>query len=180
MDSISAIYSKICLHPITITELHENLPYSRESIYKSIQELYSLGLIEKVNQGRTNLIIPSKGYRSKLMQDLFIKALENDVDPKFLLEDSFITVLKNSKGPTSLSKLRHRTGLSYHRSRKVLFFMEHWNLIRIVKRKPLLFEINEENELISIVVKVIGSRKLNENDFRKKMLHDGDMGFRFK
>ncbi len=180
MDSVSAVYSKICLHPITITELHGNMPYSRESIYKSIHELYSLGLIEKVRQGRTNLLMPSRGYGSKLMQDLFLKALENDVDPKFLLEDSFIAVMKNSQGPASLSQICHRSGLSYHRSRKVLSLMEEWGMIKILKRKPYTYEINDENELVSMIVKIIGPENMSEKDITRKRILDGEIGFRFK
>jgi DNA-binding transcriptional ArsR family regulator len=180
MDSVSAIYSKICLHPMTISELNENLPYSRESIYKSIHELYSLGLIEKVKQGRTNLILPSRGYRSKRMQDLFLKALESDIDPKFLLEDSFIAVLKISEGPTSLSQLCDQSGLSYHKSRRVLFFMEEWGLIKILKRKPYTYEINEAIELISLMHEILGLKKMDSKDITRKRILDGKIGLKIR
>jgi DNA-binding transcriptional regulator GbsR (MarR family) len=175
MDSITSIYSRICLHPHTITQLHEELAYSRESIYKSIHELTILGLIEKVKQGRTNLILPSRGYGSRLMQDLFLKALEMDMDPKFLLEDAFILVIKHSKNPTLLSELMEETRLSYHSASKVLSLMEHWNLIEVLKRKPIEYRLRENNELIIIVKRILGIDEIRGNELFKKRILDGEI-----
>ena len=79
MDSLTSIFTLISIRPRTITELRQVLPYSRDSIYKSVHQLHRMELIEKVRVGRTNLIHISRGYRSKLLRDLFMKAAKKRV-----------------------------------------------------------------------------------------------------
>jgi hypothetical protein len=112
------------------------------------------------------------------MQELFLKALEMDLDPKFLLEDAFIIVIKNSNNPTLLSELMEKTRLSYHSASKVLSLMEHWNLIEILKRKPFTYQLREDHELICIVKKILGIREITGNELQRKLILDGEIDIR--
>ena len=151
MNASSAAFAVLSIKPHIISELIEKLPYSKHTIYKTIEELVKDKLVTKSKVKGKVVVALSKDYSTQKLREIFIKALINGIDPDILTRDTTITIWKQLATPKTLKKLQKSTGLSYPWVRDIINFLVKINLVILKKQKPIVAVRDSKHELNTLL-----------------------------
>jgi hypothetical protein len=147
MNAKSAVFASLSIKPHKITEIINKLPYSRHTIYKTVELLAKDRLITKRKEKGKVVVEISKDYPTQKLREIYIKALSYGVDPEILLRETTLTIWKQLSAPKTLKKLQKITGFSYLWIRKMVKFLVVSNLAIYKKQKPMITVLNQDHEL---------------------------------
>ena len=171
MNASSAIFAALSIKPHIISELIEKLPYSRHTIYTTIERLVKDELVTKSNEKGKIVVTLSEDYSTQKLREIFIKALIYDIDPEILTRDNTITIWKQLAKPKTLKKLQQITGLSYPWIRDIIDFLVETNLVILKNRKPMVAVRNSQHELNNLLGQYIEKKDdINKNFMKEQIL----------
>lgn len=147
-----AVFSTAFLTPQTIEELAKMLPFSRHTIYKSVERLARANLLSKQRLGKQVLVSVGKGYQTAKLQEICIKALSRGIDPVQLLSQSKRIARLADLDVLTAGQIRQRTGVSVPTALRLMKSLEMFGLAKTESTRPLTIRISRSDELLKALL----------------------------
>ncbi len=147
-----AVFSTASLNPQTIEELAKMLPFSRHTIYKSVERLSRANLLSKQRLGKQVLVGLGKGYQAAKLQEICIKALSRGIDPVQLLSQSKRIARLADFDVLTPGQVQERTGVSVPTALRLMKSLEMFGLAKTESTRPLTIRISKSDELLKALL----------------------------
>lgn len=165
MNIKAAIYGLVSIRPSKINEVVKKLPYSDGSIYNTIEKMLKNGeLIKEKTNGDFKLIIPND-YRSQQIREIYVKSLSYGIDPEYILRDNIFNIWKSLDERNTVRKMIDDTNYSEKWIRGIIKKLADYNLIKYIKKKPIIIEKNRDHMIAQLLDSLIPKEKSNDKIF---------------